>query len=474
MHHHQPYPHHPQQNPYPPPPPAILLEMDHPHHMQQLPYGSPMPPQPRGPSHRRSHSRSNSAVYGPPPPHGSFPGPHHEMAPPPAPAFQGHGSFHIPPPPPSIIAPPPEPIPVESRHHARSHSQSMPMPMPMSMSPYPQSSHHTNDPSTWSVPPPQHPSTFGPPSDQHLHQRPPHHPHPYHPSQPASLSRPPSRSHSRTHSRSQPQFAPQHAILSPPPPRHASPSVPVVAPRYPQEMPYPERVDPVRFPAPTSQHHPMQRPPMAEEEEENDGEVVQDATLAPRRASAQSASIVDEDNAFLSKCPDCGKMYKHATSLLKHRWEHSIYWKPATKFLLSKHQQVQLMEAASILLGMDESRDGDKDAIVSMFIKQRGQLATGTSTASASPPTSTKSLSGSPPPMSERAMAISGPESGSMMSPPQAYHGSNRVSNMATRHSVTSTTSTASSLSSTPPSLAPDDESVAEMEEDGRIRKFEG
>ncbi|KAI1319172.1 hypothetical protein EDD11_004815 [Mortierella claussenii] len=173
----------------------------------------------------------------------------------------------------------------------------------------------------------------------------------------------------------------------------------------------------------------------------------------------------DEEGVDSSKCPDCGKLYKHATSLLKHRWEHSAYWKPATKFLLTKHQQVQMMEAAAILLGMEESRgEGDKDPIVSMFVKQRGQLATGTSTASVSPPTSTKSLSASPPPMAERMMAMKQETAPSIVMSSPPFHG--RASSMATRHSVTSTTSSASSLSSTPPSLAPDDESVAEVEDD--------
>lgn len=31
-------------------------------------------------------------------------------------------------------------------------------------------------------------------------------------------------------------------------------------------------------------------------------------------------------------------------SLVKHRWEHSPHWHEASKFLLSKHQQVQLLE----------------------------------------------------------------------------------------------------------------------------------
>lgn len=32
-----------------------------------------------------------------------------------------------------------------------------------------------------------------------------------------------------------------------------------------------------------------------------------------------------------------------------------MYWKEASKFLMSKHQQVQLLEAAAILVGMDSN-----------------------------------------------------------------------------------------------------------------------
>ncbi|KAF9301964.1 hypothetical protein BGZ91_009447, partial [Linnemannia elongata] len=175
------------------------------------------------------------------------------------------------------------------------------------------------------------------------------------------------------------------------------------------------------------------------------------STPVPASAPAPVASAAEEETSDASKCPDCGKVYKHAASLLKHRWEHSVYWK-----------QVQLMEAAAILLGMDESRQSDKDPIVRMMSRQRGQSAAGTAISSVSPATSTKSLSASPPPMAERALTLK-QETAGMMSPP-AFVG--RASN-TTRHSVTSTTSTASSLSSTPPSLAPDDnESVIEAEDD--------
>ncbi|KAF9545200.1 hypothetical protein EC957_011179 [Mortierella hygrophila] len=153
-----------------------------------------------------------------------------------------------------------------------------------------------------------------------------------------------------------------------------------------------------------------------EDDDDDDGEIKPD-TRGRRRSNSFTSSQTqdggankkqaqDGDHSDVHKCMDCGKVYKHPNCLWKHRWLHSQYWKSATKFLLSKHQQVQLMEAAAILLGMDESRQGDNDPIVSMFSKQRGALAnsvgSGASSSSASPPTSTKSLSGSPPPQSER------------------------------------------------------------------------
>jgi len=41
--------------------------------------------------------------------------------------------------------------------------------------------------------------------------------------------------------------------------------------------------------------------------------------------------------------------------VMKHKWEHTPQWKEAAKFSLSKHQQVQLLEAAQILLDMENS-----------------------------------------------------------------------------------------------------------------------
>uniref|UniRef100_V5EAB9 Putative zinc finger protein n=2 Tax=Kalmanozyma brasiliensis (strain GHG001) TaxID=1365824 RepID=V5EAB9_KALBG len=79
-----------------------------------------------------------------------------------------------------------------------------------------------------------------------------------------------------------------------------------------------------------------------------------------RRASISSTGTVGDDDESkggkheqLHRCESCAKVYRHPSCLIKHRWEHTVYWKEASKFLMSKHQQVQLLEAAAILVGMD-------------------------------------------------------------------------------------------------------------------------
>lgn len=71
-----------------------------------------------------------------------------------------------------------------------------------------------------------------------------------------------------------------------------------------------------------------------------------------RRISEGESGRVKEE----LKCEACGKGYKHISSLAKHLWEHTPEWNVTKKLLMSKHQQVQLLEAASILVGMNEDQ----------------------------------------------------------------------------------------------------------------------
>lgn len=47
------------------------------------------------------------------------------------------------------------------------------------------------------------------------------------------------------------------------------------------------------------------------------------------------------------------------TRFLFSRWEHTPEWALTSKLLISKHQQVQLLEAASVLVTMNHSPDGE-------------------------------------------------------------------------------------------------------------------
>ncbi|KAK4157967.1 hypothetical protein C8A00DRAFT_39678 [Chaetomidium leptoderma] len=57
------------------------------------------------------------------------------------------------------------------------------------------------------------------------------------------------------------------------------------------------------------------------------------------------------------RCEKCGKGYKHSSCLNKHLWEHTPEWSYTSKLLISKHQQVQLLEAASVLVAMNNTAD---------------------------------------------------------------------------------------------------------------------
>ncbi|KAI0391502.1 hypothetical protein F5Y17DRAFT_404034 [Xylariaceae sp. FL0594] len=62
-----------------------------------------------------------------------------------------------------------------------------------------------------------------------------------------------------------------------------------------------------------------------------------------------------KSNRVELRCDKCGKGYKHSSCLTKHLWEHTPEWSYTSKLLISKHQQVQLLEAASVLVAMNHT-----------------------------------------------------------------------------------------------------------------------
>ncbi|KAK8854584.1 hypothetical protein IAR55_003323 [Kwoniella newhampshirensis] len=66
-----------------------------------------------------------------------------------------------------------------------------------------------------------------------------------------------------------------------------------------------------------------------------------------------SGGVKGRRKGMVFKCENCGKEYRHPSCLIKHRWEHSPHWKEPTALSMSKHQQVQMLEAAAILAHLD-------------------------------------------------------------------------------------------------------------------------
>ncbi|KAI8875442.1 hypothetical protein K501DRAFT_289364 [Backusella circina FSU 941] len=90
-------------------------------------------------------------------------------------------------------------------------------------------------------------------------------------------------------------------------------------------------------------------------------------TIRHRRQSEDKRKLLLNRNYSESytngiyRCHDCGKSYKHPNCLSKHRWEHSEEWELTSKLPLTKHQQVQMLEAAAILVSMDNKQEKEDD-----------------------------------------------------------------------------------------------------------------
>ncbi|KAL3423681.1 tat pathway signal sequence [Phlyctema vagabunda] len=92
-----------------------------------------------------------------------------------------------------------------------------------------------------------------------------------------------------------------------------------------------------------------------DDEEMEEDEEGGDSKARIRRASDGQPLVGGKKvNSNDLKCDKCGKGYKHSSCLTKHLWEHTPEWSYTSKLLISKHQQVQLLEAASVLVAMNQ------------------------------------------------------------------------------------------------------------------------
>ncbi|KAL1581838.1 hypothetical protein WHR41_09429 [Cladosporium halotolerans] len=79
-----------------------------------------------------------------------------------------------------------------------------------------------------------------------------------------------------------------------------------------------------------------------------------------KRSASHGTGLTKEEKAAKGEldCEHCGKAYKNGSCLTKHLWEHTPQWQYTSKLQISKHQQVELLEAASVLISMNQCGTG--------------------------------------------------------------------------------------------------------------------
>ncbi|EXJ81963.1 hypothetical protein A1O1_08030 [Capronia coronata CBS 617.96] len=145
-----------------------------------------------------------------------------------------------------------------------------------------------------------------------------------------------------------------------------------------------------------------------------------DLPASSKRLSNKSRNRRASEGSYLTKgegkkagsdlrCDTCGKGYKHSSCLTKHLWEHDPAWAITSKLLISKHQQVQLLEAASVLCNMtvENMTMGQSDNEASFNDPSDGSSAS-PGFSSSEMQDELSSVETTPPPMSEAAYPVPG------------------------------------------------------------------
>ncbi|KAI1074344.1 hypothetical protein F5B20DRAFT_586360 [Whalleya microplaca] len=108
-----------------------------------------------------------------------------------------------------------------------------------------------------------------------------------------------------------------------------------------------------------------------------------------------------KSNRIELRCDKCGKGYKHSSCLTKHLWEHTPEWSLTSKLLISKHQQVQLLEAASVLVAMNNDADATTPPDSAKDFNSEPESASPTASGYSEPHDGRSSANTTPPPQPE-------------------------------------------------------------------------
>ena len=96
---------------------------------------------------------------------------------------------------------------------------------------------------------------------------------------------------------------------------------------------------------------------------------------------------------------------EHMSKLIDHisRWEHTPEWSVTSKLLISKHQQVQLLEAASVLVGMNQDSSASPESVKTNDSDQSSDSPAASGTSEPLDDEFSSSAETTPPPTSEQA-----------------------------------------------------------------------
>ncbi|KAI9567822.1 hypothetical protein HD554DRAFT_837521 [Boletus coccyginus] len=116
-------------------------------------------------------------------------------------------------------------------------------------------------------------------------------------------------------------------------------------------------VQPIQVPGATSAHSAPEFEPASVDDSHLSASPPQSQSQShiPLASSSINVAKSGRKRGTIFTCESCSKVYRHPSCLIKHRWEHTPQWREASKFVLSKHQQVQLLEAAAILSHLSPS-----------------------------------------------------------------------------------------------------------------------